>query len=142
MIRLTKLADYGVALMTHLGRDASGGPKTARSLSEETGLPLPTVSKILKLLAQADLLSSRRGVAGGYSLARATCDITLSQVVSALEGTPALTECLDDDGCDCDMRRTCGLRGKWNRINADLLATLDNYTLERMCATAADSSEG
>ena len=136
MIRLTKLTDYGIALMTRINRDAETGQMTARRLSGDTGLPLPTVSKILKLLAQSGLLTSRRGATGGYSLSRPADRITIVDLVTALEGPMTLTECIsEEDECACQMGEDCGLKMFWSLINRDLLAVLGGYTLQNMTET-------
>jgi FeS assembly SUF system regulator len=94
MIRLTKQTDYGIVLLTHLAQDPARHAN-APELAAETGLPLPTVSKILKLLARGDLLSSHRGVKGGYCLGRLPSQITVAEVITALEGPIAMTECVE-----------------------------------------------
>src|SRR5436309_2720965 len=99
MIRITKQTDYGIVLLTHL----AGAPErrvNAPELAAETHLPLPMVSKILKLLVRERVLLSHRGVKGGYGLARAPEEISMAEVISALEGPIAITECIDENsGC-------------------------------------------
>ncbi len=137
MIRLGKLTDYGVGLMTRMAQDGAAGLTNARDLSGRTGMPLPTVSKILKLLCQAGLLESRRGVGGGYALARDPRQITLGDMVDALEGPVALTECVGDGDCNCAYLADCGLQQQWNGINRRLQETLNSVTLAEMAAEAA-----
>ncbi len=96
MIRLSKLTDYGLVLMSYAARNKGRTVHTARELSLESGLPLPTVSKLLKLLLQAGFLVSHRGTNGGYSLAREPEDISVAEIIAALEGPIALTECSTD----------------------------------------------
>lgn len=132
MIRLGKLTDYGVGLMTCLAGRESPKLVTARDLSLSLGLPLPTVSKILKLLCRAELLSSQRGPAGGYALARDPRSITLAQIVTALEGPLALTECADQKDCSCEFQVACRMQDRWTGINRHLVATLENITLKQM----------
>ncbi len=134
MIRLGKLTDYGVGLMTRLARDGADDHTNARHLSGRTGMPLPTVSKILKLLCQAGLLESRRGVGGGYSLARSPETITLADMVHALEGPLALTECATEGHCSCQYQTDCGLQEQWSGINRRLQAALESVTLAQMAA--------
>ena len=90
MFRLSKLTDYAIVLLSYLMR--SSQPKTARELSDLAGLPHPTVSKVLKMLARADLLVSVRGQRGGYELAHAPRDISDTRMSSASEGPLAITE--------------------------------------------------
>ena len=92
MIKLSRMADYGVILMVQLAR-APGDVTTAADLSETTALPGPTVSKLLKQLSRAGLLESHRGTKGGYTMALPAGDISVADIVSALEGPIALTEC-------------------------------------------------
>ena len=97
MLRITRQSDYGIVLMTHLaagrGRSADAPVLNARDLAGATNLPLPTVSKILKGLARGGLLVSHRGVKGGYSLARPPREISVEEIIRALEGPIAITEC-------------------------------------------------
>jgi FeS assembly SUF system regulator len=137
MLKVSKLTDYGVGLMTCLARRDSRDPITARDLAAESGLPLPTVSKLLKTLAGADLLNSTRGAAGGYALARRPAEITLIDMFEALEGPMALTECANTEGCGCEIEATCGLKTNWNWINQQLLRTLRGITLQNMTGSVA-----
>lgn len=134
MIRLGKLTDYGVGLMTRLADYGSPKLLTARDLSISLGLPLPTVSKILKLLCRAELLVSQRGPAGGYALARDPRAITLAQIVAALEGPLALTECADQKECACEFQVACRMQERWTGINRQLVAALDGITLQQMAS--------
>ena len=91
VLRVSKQTDYALVLLCRFGD--GGEPRSARSLASETRLPLPIVGKVLKGLARAGLLESRRGVHGGYALARAATAISVADVVDALEGPLAVTEC-------------------------------------------------
>ena len=93
MFRISKLADYGVSLLAALAADRGGEPHTARGMAGRVGLPLPTVSKILKALSRQGLLVSHRGVRGGYVLARPPEEITVAEIIRALEGPIGMTEC-------------------------------------------------
>src|SRR5690242_5138064 len=99
MLRISKLADYATLIMSRLAQMADA-LCSASLLAKRLGLPLPVVSKILKILCQADLLTSVRGVNGGYRLARPAQEITLATVVTAIEGELAVTEC-------CSQRGAC-----------------------------------
>ena len=96
MIRITKQTDYGIVLLTHLAANPER-QYTAPELAAEARLPLPMVSKILKLLARDGLLASHRGVKGGYSLARPAEEISMAEIIAALEGPIAITECVSDE---------------------------------------------
>lgn len=126
MIRITKLADYGIVLLTHFALLRPKTVRTARELSGEARIPLPTVSKILKALARRGLLVSHRGVGGGFALARPADQISVADVIGALDGPIAITECLNADA-SCSHESSCSIRTNWDRINrvvADALAGL------------------
>lgn len=132
MIRITKITDHGIVLLT---RFAGGPPNTvfnARDLAREEGMSLPMVSKILKILAGGDLLRSHRGVKGGYSLARAPEDVTLAEIVTTLEGPIALTDCSTDKGNGCHRGPRCPARPHWRIINQVIRDSLKIVTLEEL----------
>jgi FeS assembly SUF system regulator len=137
MLKVSKLTDYGIGLMTSLARRESPDPVTARELSEVMGLPLPTVSKLLKVLSGQGLLLSTRGASGGYALARTPEQITLVDMVEALDGPMALTECSGSAACACELEVACGLKANWNWINQQLLGTLRGITLQNMVGSVA-----
>ena len=105
MIRIRKLTDYGIVLLTYFAVGGETSVRTARELAAKAHLPLPTVSKILKSLARSSLLVAHRGIKGGYSLARAPEEITVAEIVAALEGPLALTECSASAPGLCDIGR-------------------------------------
>ncbi len=115
MIRLGRLTDYGIVLMSHLAA-AGDGPHNARDLAQQTQLPLPAVSKLLKLLAREGLLHSSRGAKGGYALARPPEAITVPEMIEALEGPIALTDCTLHAGA-CAQEPSCHVRTPWQQIN-------------------------
>lgn len=117
MIRLGKLTDYGLVLITQMARSPRTELHTARGLASHSGLPLPTVSKVLKILLQSGLLESHRGTKGGYSLTREPNAISLAEVVSALEGPVALTECSMDVTGLCDLEPSCPIKDNQRIIN-------------------------
>ncbi len=139
MIRMSKQADYGLVLMTAFLREPQQSPNlSARELAARTRLPLPMVSKILKALARQGLLVSHRGTNGGYSLARTPDRITVSEVLVAVEGPIAMTECLHDRG-DCRQVAVCPVRTNWERINVAVKHVLDAITLADMADPLPDS---
>tara|TARA_Y100001970_G_scaffold262921_1_gene347768 strand:- start:14859 stop:15317 length:459 start_codon:yes stop_codon:yes gene_type:complete len=131
MIKLSKMADYGVILMVQLARKPAL-VTTASALAEATGLPVPTVSKLLKLLSRAGLLESRRGTKGGYAISRPLTVVTVADIVSAVEGPIALTECMTAEGTVCEIEALCPTRSNWRQINHALITALDNVSLAEM----------
>ncbi len=129
MIRLSKLTDYGIVLMTRFAVD--GGVHTARELADDTGVPLPTVSKILKALSREELLVSHRGVKGGYGLSRPAPAISVAQIISVFEPI-AMTECTSDGPSCCELEPTCPVRGNWQKIGVAIRGALQNLTLADM----------
>jgi FeS assembly SUF system regulator len=134
MIRITKQTDYGIVLLTHMAATPERRAN-APELANETRLPLPMVSKILKLLVREGVLLSHRGVKGGYGLGRSPEEISMAEVISALEGPIAITECIDDHS-GCSHEAFCGVRGRWQRINTALRETLEGITLAEMAEQA------
>ncbi len=137
MIKLSRMADYGVILMTQLARE-NGAVTTAADLSASCALPLPTVSKLLKELAQDGLLESRRGTKGGYALARAAESISMADIIGAVEGPIALTDCIEADGALCEIEALCPTRTNWRRINDVLTQALDGVSLAEMVLPSID----
>jgi FeS assembly SUF system regulator len=135
MIRLSRLADYGIVLATCCARDPSKETFTSRELALRTGLPLPTVGKILKALCRHGILASQRGPRGGYGLARTPENITIAQLIEALDGPIALTECNAATVGLCDMENTCPVRSNWQIINRTVASALGHLTLSQMTAT-------
>lgn len=127
MIRLSKLTDYGILLMTQIARQESP-LHTARDLALETKIPLPTVSKILKALSNGGLLLSHRGVKGGYSAARLASEISVGQIITVLEGPIGVTECGGSPGV-CEMEPHCPVSGNWRVISGALRQALENVTI-------------
>jgi FeS assembly SUF system regulator len=131
MIRMSKLADYSLVLMTRLVASKGGSNLSARQLATKTRLPLPVVSKVLKALAREGLLVSHRGASGGYSLSRQPERISVAQILSAVEGPIAMTECLDESA-ECRQEAFCPVRTNWERINFAVNDVLDSITLTDM----------
>lgn len=130
MLRMSKLADYGTVVMTSLAR-APDRIHSAANVVDQTGLAPPTVSKILKTLAREGLLVSVRGAKGGYMLARPPREISLAQVIGAMEGPIGMTECSSTPGL-CLQESGCSIRTNWQRINRMVLQALERITLEQM----------
>ena len=131
MLRITTQTDYGIVLLTHLAADPERRVN-APELADETSLPQPMVAKILKLLARAGILESHRGVNGGYGLAGRPEDLSVAEVIAALEGQISITECTDDTPGLCPQEEVCRLRSNWNRINLAIQEALDGISLAEM----------
>ena len=132
MIRMTKLTDYASVLMTSFARDRERA-HNARDLSAETHIPLPTVSKVLKSLARGGLLESHRGLNGGYTLSRDATEISLADILTAMEGGPvSLTQCNEPHGRRCPHENLCPVTDNWKRINQVIRQALGNVTLAEM----------
>lgn len=133
MIRLGKLTDYAVVVLVAIGRRPERTHTVAR-LAEDTGVPAPTVAKVLKLLTAATLTSARRGACGGYSLARPAGTITIADIVTALDGPIALTECVGGHDTACGVDGACSMRGNWDKINRAIRRALEEVSLADMMA--------
>ena len=128
MVRLSRLADYGVLLMSHIARQPDH-VFTAVALSDITHLPMPTVGKLLAKLAHAKLLRSIRGRDGGYVLALEPEGITVEGIITAVDGPIALTVCLESGSGACDLEGVCPSQPNWRRINDALRQALSDVTL-------------
>ena len=135
MIKLSRLTDYGVVVMSQMAQNISA-MKTAPELAASTGVPTPTVSKLLKLLVRGGLVESRRGVNGGYALTKNIDDITAADIIEALEGPVALTACVDGSEADCGVESLCPMRGGWEKVNRAIRAALEEVTLAELSQPA------
>jgi FeS assembly SUF system regulator len=129
MVRLSKLTDYALVVMGCMARNSNQSSRTARDLSAELQLPLPTVSKLLKELLQSGLLVSQRGIKGGYSLTREPRDISLAEIIAALEGPISLTECSTDTVGLCALEPCCAIKKNQQIISQAVRGVLDRLTL-------------
>jgi FeS assembly SUF system regulator len=134
MIRMSKLTDYGIVLLTHLARDGQASLHSARDLAERSRLPVPTVNKLLKELSRAGVLVSHRGVNGGYSLARSPAHISIGEVIAALEGPIALTDCGTHASGVCDLESQCPVSRNWQTIGRVIREALDRLSLADMAS--------
>ena len=130
MLRVTRLTDYASVVLTVLA-SAPDTVLSATGLAERAGLEPPTVAKVLKPLAQAGLVQAFRGATGGYRLARPASEISLVEIVEAMEGPLAMTECSVHDG-QCDIEHSCSARANWRRINDVVADALRRVTLADM----------
>ncbi len=136
MIRLTNLADYAVVVMTAAAREPSCKLSAAR-VAEVTAIPLPTVAKLMGVLARSGLLVASRGVGGGFVLGHAPAAISIAAIVEAVDGPIALTACVSVDSHDCAIESRCNVRGHWGPINLAVRAALEAVTLADLLRPAA-----
>ncbi|MFH1016630.1 MAG: SUF system Fe-S cluster assembly regulator [Pseudomonadota bacterium] len=139
MIRLSRLTDYGFVVLRHFASHPELAAMNARDVAQSTQLPFPTVGKLLKLLTKRGLLASHRGANGGYTLARPPERITIAEIIAALEGPIAVTECNIADGA-CDQESHCPTRPHWHLINAAIYDALQKIALSNMAESAQGSN--
>lgn len=132
MIRISKLTDYGIVLLTYFADSDAGAILTAKELSEKTALPLPTVGKILKSLSRGELLASQRGVKGGYRLVQNPDKISIAEIVRVLEGPIMLTDCNSHSPHLCEFEEACPVKSNWRKINQVVRRSLESLTLSEM----------
>ena len=138
MLRISKMTDYAVVLATHLA--ATKGAHAARDLAVQTQIPEPTASKVLKQLGRAGVVASQRGAKGGYTLARPAAEIGIHEVIQAIEGPIAVTECSDESTDSlCEYETNCGVRANWQRINVAVQQALSQITLADMAFPSVDT---
>jgi FeS assembly SUF system regulator len=132
MLKLSKLADYATVLMTAIASDP-GRMHNGQELAARTHVPVPTVAKLLKTLARGRLLESSRGAHGGYRLAKSPEKVTVAEIIRALEGPIAVTECSSHGG-GCGIEAHCATRANWRLINTAIREALEAVTLAQMVA--------
>ncbi|MCB9978026.1 MAG: SUF system Fe-S cluster assembly regulator [Rhodospirillales bacterium] len=137
MIKISRMADYGVLILAELAREPEA-LRTASGLSDTTGLPEPTVAKILKTLTGAGILRSARGVNGGYLLQKTADQIPVAAIITALDGPICLTACADGVEDSCAVRETCSLKGRWNGVNALIKSALEAMTLAELLESGTE----
>lgn len=135
MLRLSKLTDYAVVVLTRLdeGRRSCGDAvQTSPAIAMATGVPEPTVAKVLKALAGSGMVSSQRGARGGYRLLRPLAAIPIADVIAAIDGPIALTACVDGQEGGCEVQSVCAVRGRWDLVNQAVYEALMSITLADM----------
>jgi FeS assembly SUF system regulator len=136
MLRISKMTDYATVLLARLA-SVPERQMTAGQLSAQTHIAIPTVSKVMKLLHRRQLVSSTRGLHGGYRLARPAADITAAQILDALEGPMALIECAQQPH-RCGIESTCGVGRAWQRVNLAIRRSLQEITLLELAGLAGE----
>ena len=129
MLRISKLTDYAILMMVELTRDSE--MLSAHALAERIHVETPTASKVLKMLAGNGLLESYRGASGGYRISREATDISVAEVIAAIEGPIAMTECSVEEGL-CSQEDNCELRSNWQRISLAVAQALREVSLAEM----------
>ena len=140
-MRLSHLADYAVVLMTAAARRTAGERLSATELSAETGVPLPTTQKLMGQLALAGLLDSARGAGGGFSLARPAAEISLADVVEAVEGPIAMTVC-SEGRSDCALDAHCRVKPHMGLVGNAVRGALGAVSLIQLCSSPAQGPHG
>jgi FeS assembly SUF system regulator len=130
MLRISKLTDYATVILARLAAEPERR-FTAAQIALETHLALPTVSKLLKQLQRHALVLSTRGLHGGYLLARPAAEINAAQILDALEGPVALTECAGS-ASHCCIETTCLVSKAWQRVNLAVRRSLQEITLREL----------
>ncbi|WP_428490750.1 SUF system Fe-S cluster assembly regulator [Rhodopila sp.] len=130
MLRLSKLTDYAVVVLVRLS--GIGPVQTSPGIAAATGIPEPTVAKVLKALCTGDLVSSQRGAKGGYRLNRGLAAIPIADVIAAIDGPIALTACVEGSFSGCESKDICPMRGRWDPVNDAIREALNGITLADM----------
>jgi FeS assembly SUF system regulator len=125
------MTDYAILIMVELTREDE--MLSAHAIAERVRVEIPTASKVLKLLAGSGLLESYRGANGGYRVSRKAGEISVAEVIAAIEGPIAMTECSVDEGI-CSQEDLCELRGNWQRISLAVAEALQEVSLAEMSA--------
>ncbi|MDQ8756997.1 Rrf2 family transcriptional regulator [Sphingosinicella sp. LHD-64] len=136
-MRLTSLADYAVVMMAAAARHDAGARLSATVLAEETGIPLPTAQKLTGRLAAAGLLETARGSGGGLCLTRTAAEISLADIIEAVEGPIQMTSCVDAERHDCALEQACQVRPHMGVVNGAVRGALAAVSLDQLsCAPA------
>ena len=133
MLKLSRMTDYAVVVLSQMARHQADC-LTAQDLTEMTALPQPTVAKVLKLLAKASVVESRRGTLGGYVLDRSADEVTVAEIIAAIDGPVALTACVDGQEGDCTVEALCPMRGRWDMLNTAVQTALASVSLAQISA--------
>ncbi|QCI79404.1 SUF system Fe-S cluster assembly regulator [Hankyongella ginsenosidimutans] len=136
-MRLSNLADYAVVVMIHAAQ-ARDARISAQGVAANTGLPAPTVAKIMGQLSRAGLLESRRGPSGGFQLARGPEQISVAAITEAVDGPIAMTACVDTATSDCGFETVCCMKSRWPIINRAVREALDRVTLADLVRPSFD----
>jgi FeS assembly SUF system regulator len=131
MLRITKETDYGIMLMAFIAERPAGEVHTAREIADRSGLPFPTVSKILRSLAGKNILTSHRGATGGYSLERPAAETSIAEIIRALQGPISMVQCGAKPGV-CEKEDGCPTRANWTRVSREVERALESVPITDM----------
>jgi FeS assembly SUF system regulator len=134
MLKLSRLTDYAVAALVRLS--AAEGVETSPGISAAIGIPEPTVAKVLKILAGHGLVVSTRGARGGYRLGRPLAEISVAEIIVAVDGPIALASCVEGSGGSCESQTLCPVAGRWDPVNTAIRSALQNISLADMAQAA------
>jgi FeS assembly SUF system regulator len=140
MIKVSRLADYAVVVLATLSAPQEEW-MTASAVSVKTRLPEPTVAKVLKLLAKAELATSLRGAAGGYKAAHTAKDISIADIVKAVDGPISLTACVEGSNEPCGYACSCPVKGRWDKVNLAIRTALEEVSLADMISNTASPAQ-
>jgi Rrf2 family protein len=132
-MRLTSLADYAVVMLAAAARHPAGACLSAAVLATETGVPLPTAQKLMGRLAAEGLLRSARGTGGGFVLARPAHGISLADIIEAVEGPIAMTNCIEGTTHECALEGSCRVKPHLNAANHAVRGALQGVSLASLC---------
>lgn len=139
MLRLNKLTDYAVVLLSQLACDHNAvAGMNVTTLARRSSLTDSTIAKVMKSLCKAQLVVSQRGAMGGYRLAKPADSISVAEIIEAMDGPIALTECVEDSGDMCGTSLHCPLRGNWNRVNTAVKSALGAISLADMMGSSIE----
>ncbi|MEZ5547758.1 MAG: SUF system Fe-S cluster assembly regulator [Pseudomonadales bacterium] len=130
MLRISRFADYGLLVINALCQ--VNQLTTLEQLSEKTKLTMPTIYKIMRSLVKSGLVISLRGVNGGYKITKSADQISIAEIIEAVDGPIALTDCTKGLGCQCVLEGDCQLKGNWQLVNQQVIKTLGSITLDMM----------
>ena len=131
-MRLSSLADYAIVMMSAIARHCGAARLNAGQVAEETGIPLPTVQKLVSKLSAAGLLRSMRGAGGGFQLARPAAAVTLAEIIEAIEGPIAMTACIEEGRHECGLENKCRAQPHMLLVNEAVRGALQGITLTRL----------
>jgi len=134
MIRLSKLTDYAVTILSYMGQDAGKALWSSNEITKSSGLAMPTVAKIMKLLAKGELITPVRGASGGYRLAKPMAEITIAEIIESMDGPIAITDCAKaaHNRAGCSIKNICPMSNGWKKVNSAIIKALASVTLEDM----------
>lgn len=137
MLKISKLADYAILVMNSIAIHPTS-LLSAKDIALDTKLSEPTVSKLLKILTKHNLLISQRGAKGGYELTRPSEFVTITEIIEAIDGEIAMTECDKSDGC-CSVATHCKVSNNWQRISSAIRNALTKISLSDMQQDLSES---